>query len=81
VKALRDELAELVYNPLKIVTQLDHALVVHVFTLFLATLFLILSFFFAVPTLRAAAVGLKWRFTLRAGLSSLSAHGASKDHQ
>jgi hypothetical protein len=77
VKALRNKLAEFVYYTLKIVAQLNHS--IHVIAFFF--IFLVFPFLFAIPALSAAAIGLKWRFTFRAGLFFPSTHGATKDHQ
>jgi uncharacterized membrane protein len=75
VKALRNEFTELVYNPLKIVSHLNHS--IHV----IAFIFLVLPFFLAIPTLRAATIRLKWGLAFWARLFLPSAHRATKDHQ
>jgi hypothetical protein len=77
VKALGNQLAKLVYNPLKIVAQLNHS--IHVIAFFF--IFLVLPFLFAIPALSAAAIGLQRGITLRTRSAFLSAHRASKDHQ
>jgi hypothetical protein len=72
---LGNKLTELVYNPLEIVAQFNHALhVAIIFTLFLA----LVLFLFAVTALRTSTVGLHRRLTFRTG-AALATHRATKD--